>query len=148
MPIYEYGCPECGLRFEKLRKMADSDLPAVCPECKEPEAQRLVSATNFTFAFPSSQLRGAAPPNTGTSFDHNADLVIGRDAEQKWKAINERQQEKINVLKSNPGATGFDLSKQHDGSYKVMSPQERKTVESAREINKKAMADIKAQKEG
>jgi putative FmdB family regulatory protein len=32
MPIYEYECDECGVRFEKLQRMADPALTK-CPEC-------------------------------------------------------------------------------------------------------------------
>jgi putative FmdB family regulatory protein len=32
MPIYEYECEQCGVRFEKLQRMVDSALTD-CPEC-------------------------------------------------------------------------------------------------------------------
>lgn len=32
MPIYEYECEQCGVRFERLQKMADPSLTE-CPEC-------------------------------------------------------------------------------------------------------------------
>jgi putative FmdB family regulatory protein len=32
MPIYEYECEQCGVRFEKLQRMTDSSLTE-CPEC-------------------------------------------------------------------------------------------------------------------
>jgi len=32
MPIYEYECEHCGVRFEKLQRMTDSALED-CPEC-------------------------------------------------------------------------------------------------------------------
>lgn len=44
MPFYDYKCPTCEHSFSKLVKMADSSLPQECPACKEPEAQRQVSA--------------------------------------------------------------------------------------------------------
>ena len=33
MPIYEYLCPECKLRFELLRPMSRADEAASCPRC-------------------------------------------------------------------------------------------------------------------
>ncbi len=41
MPLYEYRCPECGDRFEQLRRMQDADQPVECPQChsKRPERQ-------------------------------------------------------------------------------------------------------------
>ena len=44
MPFYDYKCPKCEHAFSKLVKMSDSQLPQECPACKEPEAQRQVSA--------------------------------------------------------------------------------------------------------
>ena len=32
MPIYEYECEQCGVRFERLQRMADAPL-SDCPEC-------------------------------------------------------------------------------------------------------------------
>lgn len=32
MPIYEYECEQCGVRFERLQRMTDSPL-SDCPEC-------------------------------------------------------------------------------------------------------------------
>ena len=33
MPLYEYLCPRCGLKFELLRKASQSDEGASCPCC-------------------------------------------------------------------------------------------------------------------
>jgi len=32
MPIYEYECEQCGVRFERLQRMTDNPLTN-CPEC-------------------------------------------------------------------------------------------------------------------
>ncbi len=32
MPVYEYECEQCGVRFERLQRMADAPLTH-CPEC-------------------------------------------------------------------------------------------------------------------
>ncbi|MBT3219873.1 MAG: zinc ribbon domain-containing protein [Proteobacteria bacterium] len=44
MPIYEYKCTSCGLKFDKLVKMGMA--PPPCPECGN-EVQKLVSAAAF-----------------------------------------------------------------------------------------------------
>ena len=44
MPIYEYRCETCGERFEKLRRMQDSDQDVVCPQCTSEEVERLLSS--------------------------------------------------------------------------------------------------------
>ncbi len=43
MPTYEYRCEACDSRFERFQKMSD-DPVETCPECGEPEAERLMSA--------------------------------------------------------------------------------------------------------
>lgn len=144
MAIYSYVCQSCGLSFEKMKGMAGSESPEACPECKTPDAKKQITAVNFAFTFPASQTKGMAPPNTGTSHDWNFDKVIGRDAEQKHKLIQERQAHKRDVIRDNPGATGHDLSRTHDNTYRVMKPEERRASEAGRAVHKKAMAVIDA----
>jgi putative FmdB family regulatory protein len=31
MPVYEYYCPKCQVKFEELRPMSRADAPASCP---------------------------------------------------------------------------------------------------------------------
>ncbi len=43
MPIYEYECQKCGIRFEKLiRKKTDED-KLICPECASKELEKCIS---------------------------------------------------------------------------------------------------------
>lgn len=44
MPIYEYRCEECGERFEKLVRRAESDEPVRCPRCGAVETRRQFSS--------------------------------------------------------------------------------------------------------
>ena len=46
MPIYEYECKKCGHQMEALQRMSDDPLKD-CPECKEPELKKLISAAGF-----------------------------------------------------------------------------------------------------
>lgn len=46
MPIYEYGCGECGHEFEELVLSGESE-PSECPSCGAEEIGRLVSNTSF-----------------------------------------------------------------------------------------------------
>ncbi|MFA5079385.1 MAG: zinc ribbon domain-containing protein [Dehalococcoidia bacterium] len=34
MPIYEYLCPKCQIRFEQLRSLSSAEEDAECPKCK------------------------------------------------------------------------------------------------------------------
>jgi putative FmdB family regulatory protein len=42
MPIYEYQCPECGHKFERLQKFNDP-APDKCPECGHERVERSIS---------------------------------------------------------------------------------------------------------
>ena len=46
MPIYEYECLTCKLRFEKIQKMSDMPIK-ICPECNSDAVKKLISATSF-----------------------------------------------------------------------------------------------------
>ncbi len=35
MPLYEYACPGCGARLEKMRKLSERAEGPDCPECGE-----------------------------------------------------------------------------------------------------------------
>jgi putative FmdB family regulatory protein len=142
--VYEYSCDECGLQFEEMKPMSKSDEPEVCPECGE-TARKLVSAVNHTFAH--IPVGGPRPQNTGVhSIDYKADTVIGRDAEAKWKLISERQKHKKGIIQSTPGASGHDLSRTHEGDYRVMAPEERRAAETARKVHRTAISAIEASK--
>jgi putative FmdB family regulatory protein len=42
MPIYEYVCPSCDLKFEILRPISQATEPASCPRCQK-SAKRVLS---------------------------------------------------------------------------------------------------------
>ena len=45
MPIYEYGCTECGKHIEAFQKISEEPL-TVCPDCGG-ELSKLISSTSF-----------------------------------------------------------------------------------------------------
>jgi len=47
MPLYEYRCLECGVRFERLQRVSD-DPVAECPECGGP-VERLLGVPALQF---------------------------------------------------------------------------------------------------
>lgn len=57
MPIYEYRCPDCGERFEKLMRMGAAERPP-CPSCGKTGAHRLVSTI--------APVGGSCEPGGGT----------------------------------------------------------------------------------
>ena len=47
MPIYEYACKKCGHKLDALQKMSEDPL-VDCPDCREPQLKRLISAPRFS----------------------------------------------------------------------------------------------------
>jgi putative FmdB family regulatory protein len=45
MPIYEYQCGRCDHVFEELVLRVADEAELVCPACKEPQPQRILSAS-------------------------------------------------------------------------------------------------------
>lgn len=135
MPIYEYECQDCGLRFEKMKSMSRSDEPEACPDCKVPDAKKLVSAANHTFAH--TVVGGPRPQNTGVhSIDYSIDQTIGRDAEQRWKTIDERDKRKDAVIrdarKAGLGVTRDQLVRTENNDYRVITEAERQAANDGR----------------
>ena len=48
MPIYEYVCPDCELKFERLRPLARAGEGAECPRCHKPAERVLSTFASFT----------------------------------------------------------------------------------------------------
>jgi putative FmdB family regulatory protein len=46
MPLYEYGCDNCGHTLEVQQKLADAPL-TTCPSCGQSALRKLISATSF-----------------------------------------------------------------------------------------------------
>jgi len=49
MPIYEFECPSCGERFDRLQKLSDPD-PDACPNCSATGVRRRLTAPAFRLA--------------------------------------------------------------------------------------------------
>ena len=48
VPLYEYQCPRCGCRFERIQKFSDPD-PKKCPNCGAGKLERLLHAPAVQF---------------------------------------------------------------------------------------------------
>jgi len=60
MPIYEYGCDECGHAFEMIRSVSESDQQLNCPLCKSSKVNKLMSVFSSSHS-PRSSSTGSAP---------------------------------------------------------------------------------------
>ena len=48
MPIFEYSCPNCGHRFEKLVLSSKRQRELTCPSCGSPDVQKAISLRGIT----------------------------------------------------------------------------------------------------
>lgn len=131
MPVFRYQCVSCGLNFSARVPNATSEAKCACGVPARKELPRGVSVTT------SVTTSGLSSPDSGLSaHDYEIDRIVGADAKSKWGSISSRQKEKIQVLQTN-GVTGFDLTKKPDGSYGVLTPQQRAASERTRAWNAK-----------
>jgi len=61
MPLYEYLCSDCGVKFDALRPMKDADAPINCKGCTSVNTKRALSVF-----FTSSEGREITPTNSGS----------------------------------------------------------------------------------
>jgi len=140
VPTYRYQC-ECGVQFEAVVPMKDHQKPKECPSCKA-SAQRVIPE-DVAGVFNQS-VTGPIPQNTGlTSFDGHTDRVIGVSAKQGWDEHEKRVRLKKRVLADNPGASPEALSRNPDGSYRLLAPEERGVHDRANAINSLAMKTLR-----
>jgi|13_taG_2_1085334.scaffolds.fasta_scaffold04732_2 putative FmdB family regulatory protein len=134
MPIYKYQCYECGLEFEEMRSLSARET-CPCISC-EGEAKKQVSSGNFTFQHKPT---GAVPQNTGVaSIDYDFDKTIGRDAEQKWKTIDQRRSDKVAFIeRERRKGNQIDMAhvtKTPDGGFRALSNPEIQKANENRNI--------------
>ncbi|PIP20008.1 MAG: FmdB family transcriptional regulator [Candidatus Omnitrophica bacterium CG23_combo_of_CG06-09_8_20_14_all_40_11] len=68
MPIYEYACLNCNLKFDYLVRSSSDSI--VCPRCNSKDLRRLVS----NFAFSSKESQGnitSSSSGCGSCVSHN-----------------------------------------------------------------------------
>lgn len=139
IPIYEFQCGVCGLLFDKSVSFAKRDQEQKCT-CGAKVFRKRLESLSYVF---DHEVSGMVPQNTGiTAIDMNVDRVIGKDSSAKWSQIEKRVNLKRQILENNPEIQGKDLSRELDGSYRVMTPQEKQASDAARNLHNEAMARI------
>ncbi|MBN1913347.1 MAG: zinc ribbon domain-containing protein [Candidatus Omnitrophica bacterium] len=74
MPIYEFDCNKCGLKFDYLMRSAFEKV--ACPKCQSRDLKRLISA----FAFSSRDAKGnitSSSSNCSGCTSHNCSSCSG-----------------------------------------------------------------------
>lgn len=100
MPIYEFKCEKCELKFEKYYSKISDNKKEECPSCGG-VGNRVVSLTNFKMG-------------DSVKVAKEVDLAVGKDAERRWKVIEERNSKK-EKLRQEFGTE--KLSRDFDGNY-------------------------------
>jgi putative FmdB family regulatory protein len=88
MPIYEYQCPECKGRFQKLVR-GFSDPPGLaCPRCGNAQVQRAVSRVSVLKS-EEARIDALADPSAFAGLDENDPRSIARWAKKMGKELGE-----------------------------------------------------------
>lgn len=142
MATYSYQC-SCGLQFEAIRPMSMAKEPRECPACGTKAPRKMPTEVAGVF---DQAVTGPVPQNTGVSkLDADIDRVIGQSAKQGWNVAGRRVEEKKKVLQET-GADGHNLSRNVDGSYRVLQPEEKGVQDRALAIHSKAMETLRPKK--
>ena len=134
MPLYKFQCYECGCEFDLPLSIKQAEKPVACVSCGE-EAELLVpDDVNFSHQPGKVDLESS---DTGvSSTDYNWDRLVGEDSKIKWRRVDERDKEKREILRSQPGATKGNLIRHHNGTYRVGAPSpEEKTLAKRKKIH-------------
>ncbi len=107
MPIYDFKCSDCGLKFEKSLKIADSQ-STNCPTCDNVTDVKL----------PPKGVMGKV--GEVTSIPKDIDLAVGKSAEERWMAYEERNKQKEKVRKESD--TNL-ITRDPDGNYSPLAIQ-------------------------
>jgi putative FmdB family regulatory protein len=144
IPLYSYQCEDCGLRFDKRASASRAGETVGCG-CGE-QADRVVPDSVQTTFNPKGD-GTIRPQNTGvSSYDANVDRVIGEHSRGSWDSISKRHTRKREVLRENPGKTGWDLGRTLDGDYQLIGADERNAAETARGLHGDALGMIERHK--
>jgi putative FmdB family regulatory protein len=137
VPLYEFLCSSCGLKFDGRAPLKDSSKAKPCPACQTEAAPLVPSSVQGHFT---KSVTGPNPQNTGIhDLDTHIDRVIGQSAKQGWDVAESRTRDKKEVLTQHPEVDGHSLSKNLDGSYRVMTPEERAVHDRSQAIHGAAM---------
>jgi len=135
MPVFDFQCRSCGLKFEKLVKKEKKDLPQEC-SCGD-LAHSLLSSVTQSYNLEAKDL---GPQATGVSdWDANVDRIIAKNAKKNWAVVRQRTEAKKKIIEENK-ISGHWIARTPDNKYRVLEAQEKKAGDSARGLHDRAMA--------
>ena len=107
MPVYEFKCLDCSLKFEKSLKISDSQ-ETDCPNCGTKTSNKLP---------PKGVLSKVAE---STKIPKDIDLAVGKSAEERWLSYEERAKQKEKIRKESD--TNL-ITRDADGNYAPLAIQ-------------------------
>jgi len=88
MPIYEYICPQCNGRFQKLVQGFSDPAGLACPRCGSSQVRRAVSRVSIVKS-DASRFEALADPSKLAGLDENDPRSIARWAKKLGKELGE-----------------------------------------------------------
>lgn len=88
MPIYEYICPNCSGRFQKLVLGFSDPVDLACPRCGFAQVRRAISRF-ATVKSEEARIDAMADPSTFAGLDENDPRSIARWAKKMGKELGE-----------------------------------------------------------
>lgn len=102
MPLYEYECESCGVRFERRQHMSDEPVK-ICPECGG-HVHRLIQPVGIIFkgsGFYVTDNRAKSPTAVpGKSLDRSNNKSAGQSTDKKSEKTTEKQADKSSEAKA------------------------------------------------
>lgn len=129
MPTYRFQCEKCGLNFTAQRAV---DTKTTKCDCGEMAPRVLPHGVNVTVSGGNVDTR---TESVGISaIDYGFDRAVGESAKKNWNGYRGRYRDKLDIIQTNK-VTGWDLSRNPDGTYRVMTPEERAASERSRSFH-------------
>jgi putative FmdB family regulatory protein len=88
MPIYEYTCPQCNGRFQKLVQGFGTPSNLQCPRCGNRNVQKAVARFAFMQG-EEARLEALADPTSLAGLDENDPVAVARWAKKMGKELGE-----------------------------------------------------------
>ena len=141
MPIYEWYCDECSIKWERILRMSD-ELPkkTKCPRCKKLSERLFEQATPVIFkgggwSDPVKNMGGYKKGNS----DEHAQMFI-ESSKRRMESGNEHYARyELDPKKWNEGVKNSDLEKDKGGA--VLTPLTEEAAASKRKWARKLTAD-------
>ena len=88
MPIYEYICPNCNGRFQKLVQGFGAPTDLACPRCGNRDVRKAVSRVAFMQS-EEARLESLADPSSLAGLDENDPASVARWAKKLGKEMGD-----------------------------------------------------------